>query len=105
MMLEQEFVFHKSFGAGSRNDLLYETLVRICTPWFAFSEITLTQAQLGLSGHPESHQKDLEVHQILIDFLAGATNFSSLECQLRHFSPMNRPLNEALVLFPNFSPE
>ena len=105
MMVEQEFDFHKSIWAASRNDLLYETLVRICTPWFAFSEITLTQAQLGLSGHPESHQKDLEVHQILIDFLAGATNFSSLECQLRHFSPMNRPLNEALVLFPNFSPE
>jgi DNA-binding GntR family transcriptional regulator len=105
LMVEQEFDFHKSIWAASGNDLLSETLVRICTPWFAFSEITFTQAQLGLSGQPESHEIDLEVHHILIDFLAGATNFSALECQLRHFSPMNRPLNEALILFPNFSPE
>lgn len=89
-LIEEEFVFHKSIWAASGNKLLSQTLIRLCTPWFAFAEMIHSPSKLSFSENAESHR-------LLIDYLAGQTEFSAIECQMRHFSVMKPPLSEGLV--------
>jgi DNA-binding GntR family transcriptional regulator len=95
-MIGEEFAFHKTIWAASGHELLNETLVRLCTPWFAFAEITFGASKLDFS-------ENAEVHQVLIDYLASRTTLSALECQQEHFRNVRPPLRQALKLFPELN--
>jgi DNA-binding GntR family transcriptional regulator len=88
-LVEVEFEFHKLIWAASGHALLNETLIRICTPWFAFAEVHYSPSKLDFSA-------DVESHRPLLDYLAGATELSATECQRRHFSVTREPQNEFL---------
>lgn len=93
--IEEEVRFHKAIWAATGHELLYETLVRICTPWFAFAEMVFGGRKID----PES----VEVHHALIDFLAGATELSAVDCMRHHFSRTSPPLSDALKMFPGMT--
>ena len=61
-LIEREFWFHKAIWAASGHKLLNQTLVRICTPWFAFVEIVHGPSKLDFSA-------DAESHRVLIEYL------------------------------------
>jgi DNA-binding GntR family transcriptional regulator len=95
-LIEEEFEFHKLIWAASGNSLLNDTLIRLCTPLFAF-------AGMVYKPFTENLAADVECHRPLIEFLAGTTERSALECQRLHFSIMREPLGGLLKQSPAYA--
>lgn len=95
--IEEEFEFHRLIWAATGHSLLNDTLIRLCTPWFAFAEMIYKPSSVAV------HLECLESHRPLIEFLAGRSELSASECQRRHFSIMREPLGELIKLRPFYT--
>jgi DNA-binding GntR family transcriptional regulator len=95
-LVEEEFEFHQLIWQASGNALLNETLTRLCTPLFAFAGMVYKPFTEDLAG-------DVECHRPLIEFLAGTTVRSALECQRLHFSISREPLGGLLKQSPAYA--
>ncbi len=97
-MVQEIFAFHRIIWETSGHDLLNETLVRICTPYFAFVKNFLNRPNLDFSA-------EVEAEQLLVDFLAGVSELSAVECLQRYFSIVQPPFVEALDLLSGLYPQ
>jgi len=97
--IEAEFEFHQLIWAASGHSVLNDTLIRLCTPFFALAAMTYKPSPTGFSADGDC----LESHRPLIEFLAGTTDLSASECQRRHFRIMREPLSELLKACPFYT--
>ncbi len=76
-MVQEIFVFHGIIWETSGHDLLKDTLVRICTPYFAFMWTLVTPAELGSA-------EKMEAEKLILDYLAGTSKLSAMDCMRRY---------------------
>jgi DNA-binding GntR family transcriptional regulator len=92
-----EFDFHKLIWDASDHKLLSASLESICTPWFAFFEITFTNAGFDF-------EASARTHEVLLEYLKGQRDSSAEECYREHLSVLPKQVRDVLDEFRGLAP-